>query len=104
MGLGYLVVAVLAASVAAFALQNTDPATVRFLFWRLEHVPLATLILVSFGAGLLIAAVPLAIRLGIWRSRARARETRLGTLEAAAAERDRQALRPPPQAPRTPQT
>ena len=94
-GLGYIVVAVLAASVAVFALQNTDPAIVRFLFWRLERVPIATLVLVSFGAGLLIAAVPLAIRLGIWRSRARSHETRLGVLEAAVAERDRQALRPP---------
>ena len=97
MGLGYVVVAVLAASVAVFALQNTDPATVRFLFWRLERVPLATLVLVSFGAGLLIAAVPLAIRLGIWRSRARSQQARAGMLEAAAGERDRQALRPPPQ-------
>src|SRR5262245_61776765 len=100
MGLGYLVVAIVAASVAIFALQNTDPATIRFMFWRLEHVPLAVLILVSFGVGLLIAAVPLAIKLGIWRSRARTREARVSALETAAAERDRRALRPPP--PRAP--
>jgi uncharacterized integral membrane protein len=99
MGLGYIVVAVLAASVAVFALQNTDPATVRFMFWRLEAVPLATLILASFGAGLLIVGVPLAIRLGIWRSRARSLETRVGMLETAVAERDRKALRPPPPQP-----
>ena len=104
MGLGYIVVAVLAAGVAVFALQNTDPAIVRFLFWRLDRVPIATLVLVSFGAGLLIAAVPLAIRLGIWRSRARSLEARIGTREAAAAERNREALRPPPQAPETPHT
>jgi uncharacterized integral membrane protein len=104
MGLGYIVVAVVAASVAVFALQNTDHATVRFLFWRLERVPIATLVLVAFGAGLLIAAVPLAIKLGIWRSRARSHQARVGTLEAAVAERDRQALRPPPKAPQTPQT
>ena len=97
MGVGYVVVAVLAASVTVFALQNTDPATVRFLFWRLQAVPLAALILASFGAGLLIAGVPLAVSLGIWRSRARSREARVGTLEAAAAERDRQAARTPPQ-------
>jgi uncharacterized integral membrane protein len=103
MGVGYVVVAVLAVSITVFALQNTDPGTVRFLFWRLEAVPLAVLILASFCAGLLIAGVPLAIRVGIWRSRARAREARVGTLEAAATERDRQALRPPPQAPKTPE-
>lgn len=99
MGVGYIAVAVLAVVITVFALQNTDPGTVRFLFWRLEAVPLALLILASFGAGLLIAGVPLAIRVGIWRSRARAREARVGALEAVAAERDRQAFRPPPQTP-----
>lgn len=95
MGVGYVVVAVVAVIVTVFALQNTDPAIVRFLFWRLERVPIAALVLVSFIAGLLLAGVPLAVRLGIWRSRARSREARVTALEAAAAERDRLALRPP---------
>jgi uncharacterized integral membrane protein len=93
--MGYVLVAIIAVGVTIFALQNTDPAIVRFLFWRLERVPIAALVLVSFGAGLLIALVPLAIRLGIWRSRARAREARVAMLEAAAEERGRQPLRPP---------
>ena len=62
---------------------------------RLLLLVLAVLILASFGAGLFIAGVPLAIRLSIWRSRARSREVRVGVLEATVAERDRQALRPP---------
>lgn len=96
MGVGYVVVAVVAVLVTVFALQNIDPAVVRFLFWRLERVPIAALVLVSFLAGLLLAGMPLAVRLGIWRSRARAREARVTALEAAAAERDRLAARPRP--------
>ena len=97
MVLGYVVVAVLAASVTLFALQNTDPATVRFLLWRLEAVPVAGLVLASLVAGLLIAGLPLAIRLGVWRSRARSLENRVKMLDAPAADRDRQTLRTPPQ-------
>jgi uncharacterized integral membrane protein len=96
MKLGYVVVAAVAVVVTVFALQNTDPATVRFLIWRLDTVPLAILVLVSLGAGLLIAGLPLAIRLSVWRSRARSHESRAGMLQAAVEERDRQLLRMPP--------
>ena len=100
MGVGYVIVAVVVAGVTVFALQNTDPAIVRFLFWRLERVPIAALVLVSFGAGLLLAAVPLWIRLGIWRSRARAREARVTALEtSAAADRVREPRSQEPQKP-----
>jgi uncharacterized integral membrane protein len=95
MGLGYLVVAVTAVLVTIFALQNTDPATVRLLIWRLETVPVAVLVLVALGAGLLIAGLPLAIKLGVWRSRARSFESRARMLETAVGERDRQLLKMP---------
>ena len=85
MKLGYLVVAVLAVIITIFALQNTTETTVRFAIWRLDAVPIAGLVLGSLGAGLLIAGVPLWIRLGIWRSRARSLQTRLGALDASAA-------------------
>lgn len=96
MRLGYVVVAVVAVLVTVFALQNTDPAIVRFLAWRVETVPLAILVLAALGAGLLIAGLPLAIRLGVWRSRARSYESRAGMLQSAVDERDRQLLRMPP--------
>lgn len=99
MRLGYVVVAAVAILVTVFALQNTDPAVVRFLAWRLETVPVAVLVLVTLGAGLLIAGVPLAIRLAVWRSRARSYESRIPALEAAARERERQPLRAPPRGP-----
>jgi uncharacterized integral membrane protein len=71
MAIGYLVVALLAAVVAVFALQNGAPATVRFLFWSLDGVPLAGLILGAFAAGLVIAGLPLGIQ--HWRARSQAR-------------------------------
>lgn len=96
MGLGYVLVAAVAVIVTVFALQNTDPATVRFLLWRVDTIPLALLVLAALGAGLLIAGLPLMIRLGVWRSRARSHETRAGMLQSAVEERDRQLLRMPP--------
>jgi len=95
MGLGYIVVAVTAVLVTVFALQNTDPATVRFLIWRSETVPLALLVLAALAAGVLAAGLPLGIRLGVWRSRARSLESRARMLETAVGERDRQLLKMP---------
>ena len=92
MGFGYVVVAGVAVIVTVFILQNTDPATVRFLMWRNDALPLALLLLGSVVAGLLVAGVPLAIRLSVWRSRARAHERRAGMLQTAVEERDRQIL------------
>lgn len=97
MKLGYMIVAVLAASVAVFALQNTDQTTVKFALWKLGGVPIAGLVLGSLGAGLLIAGLPLWIRLSVWRSRARSLDTRVKMLQGAVEERDRQILRMPPQ-------
>jgi len=84
MKLGYLVVAALAVIITIFALQNTAEITVRFAIWRLDGVPIAGLVLGSLGAGLLIAGAPLLIKLGIWRSRARSLQTRLGALDTSA--------------------
>ena len=79
--------------ITIFALQNANPASVRFLFWRVEAVPVAGLVLASLIAGLLIAGLPLAIRLGVWRSRARSLE---GRVKAPVEERDRPTPRTPP--------
>jgi uncharacterized integral membrane protein len=81
---GYLIVAIVAASVAVFALQNSEPATIRFLFWVIDGVPVAALVLLSLGAGVIVAGVPL--WLAGWRLRARARalEARVGALERPA--------------------
>jgi len=82
MALGYLVVAVLAAIVAVFALQNGAPATVTFLAWHLEGVPLAGLILGSLVAGMIIAGVPLGVQRWRARSQVRRLEARVRELDA----------------------
>ena len=94
MALGYLIVALVAAAIAVFALQNGTPTTVKFMIWNVDGIPLAGLILGAFGAGLFIAGVPLAIR--HWRARSHARrlETHVKTLQAERAERDK--MNPPP--------
>ncbi len=104
MAFGYLLVALLAASVAIFALQNTDPISVRFLFWSTQALPAAGVTLAALAIGLIVAGVPLAIARRRWRSRTRALEARVTTLESALGERDRAlASRPvPPTPPRPP--
>jgi len=101
MALGYLLVALIAASVAVFALQNSAPASVRFMVWTVEGLPLAAVALVALGAGLVVAGVPLWIGRWRWRSRARACQARIASLERALAEREesraRAELPPPPQ-------
>jgi uncharacterized integral membrane protein len=95
MKLGYLVVAALAVLITVFVLQNTAETTVRLAIWRLDGVPIAGLVLGSLGAGLLIAAIPLWIKLGIWRSRARSLQTRLGAIETSADKARQQSSKAP---------
>jgi uncharacterized integral membrane protein len=93
MALGYLLVALLAAAVAVFALQNSAQVSVRFLVWTLDGLPLAAVALASLGTGLVVAGLPLWIRSWRWHSRARSAEARVATLEKALAERDQTLLR-----------
>jgi len=90
----YLLVAIVAAVITVFALQNGAPTSIRFLLWKLETVPLATLILVALAAGVVLVGSPLVI--DRWRLRARVRE-----LEARAASAEAPLLQrtPPPEAP-----
>jgi uncharacterized integral membrane protein len=101
MALGYLIVALLAAAVAVFALQNGDPTRVRFLVWTLEGLPLAAVALVSLIVGLIVAGLPLWIRGWRWRSQARSAQARAAMLDKALAERDQMLLRrqAPPEPP-----
>jgi uncharacterized integral membrane protein len=89
--IGYLVVAVLAAAVAVFALQNGTPTPVRFIAWSLDGIPLAGLILGSFAAGLITGAVPLVVHRWRARSQVRRLEDQVRTLEA---QREQTPLRP----------
>jgi uncharacterized integral membrane protein len=99
MALGYLLVAVLAAAVAVFALQNSQATSVRFLGWTVDGLPLAAVSLIAFASGLLIAGIPFAVRSWRWRSRARSLERRLAALENQVADHERMLLQRPPASP-----
>ena len=41
----YLLLVLIGAATAIFAIQNTDPVVIRFISWRVEGMPLALVIL-----------------------------------------------------------
>ena len=53
----YLLVAMLGAAAAFFALQNTEPVVLTFFHWRSAGLPLSLLMLFSALAGVLLAAL-----------------------------------------------
>jgi len=101
MNVGYVLVALIAAAVTVFAIQNSAPTAVAFLFWQRDGMPVSALILVSLAAGLALAGLPLAIQKWRLGARVRALEARVRMLEAAVEDRTRAVLGQPPP-PRTP--
>ena len=99
MALGYLLVALIAATVAVFALQNSAPTPVRFLVWSTETLPLAALILAALAGGLVVAGLPLLIRSWRLRSRLGSAERRIAELEQAARARQIPPAPSPPEVP-----
>src|SRR5262249_6334575 len=80
---GYLIVALVAAGVAVFALQNGEPTPVHFILWTVEGFPLAGLILLALACGIVLAGVPLLIQRWRLRGRLLAAERRVAELDAA---------------------
>ena len=80
----YLLVAVVASGITIFALQNTTPVSLRFLLWSLPETPLATVILISVVAGIVLVGLPSSISRWRLRGRARSLEARLAAAEARA--------------------
>ena len=89
MAFGYLVVALLAAAVATFALQNSEAVTIHFLFWSFRPLPIAGVTLAALAVGLIVAGVPLALARRRWRVRSRGFETRVTELQTSLAARER---------------
>ena len=89
MAFGYLVVALLAAAIATFALQNSEAVTIHFLFWSFRPLPIAGVTLAALAVGLIVAGLPLALARRRWRLRSRGLEARVATLESSLAERER---------------
>ena len=84
MALAYLLMALVGAACAVFALQNLDPVVIRFLGWRVEGMPLALVILLSVLGGLVFASCVGFLRYWKLRSRLRQAEARLAAQERPA--------------------
>jgi len=89
MTLAYLLMALVGAACAVFALQNMDPVVIRFLGWRVEGMPLALVILLSLLGGLVLASCVGLLR--HWKLRSRIRQ-----LEAQLAAQERPGTPTPP--------
>jgi uncharacterized integral membrane protein len=96
MGLAYVLVGLLSAAVAVFALQNTQPMSLKFISWSIENVPLAGAVLASLAIGLILAAVPLSIANWRLRSRVRTLEQKVSMLETTLTAREPSHLTPRP--------
>lgn len=84
MTLAYLLMALVGAACAVFALQNLDPVVIRFLGWRVEGMPLALVILVSVLGGLIFASCVGLLRHWKLRSRIRQLEAQMAAQERLA--------------------
>ena len=84
MGIMYVLMILVGAAGAIFALQNIDPVVIRFLFWRIEGAPLAMVIILSIAiGGVLTSLVGIVQQLKL-RSRIRKLEHSLAQATAAA--------------------
>ena len=84
MTLAYLLMAVVGALCAVFALQNMNPVVISFLGWRVEGMPLALVILLSVLGGLIFASCLGLLRHWKLRSRLRQLEAQLAAQERPA--------------------
>jgi uncharacterized integral membrane protein len=89
MTLAYLLLVLVGAACAIFALQNMDPVVIRFVTWRVEGMPLGLVILLSILGGVIFASGVSLIR--HWKQRSRIRQ-----LEARLSAAERPTLPPPP--------
>ena len=83
----YLLMAVVGAAAAIFALQNIDPVVIRFLTWRIEGAPLSMVIMLSILAGVVLTSLIGFVRQWKLRSRIRQLENRLARLPMAETEK-----------------
>ena len=81
MTFAYLLLILVGAACAVFAVQNMDPVVIRFVTWRVEGMPLGFVILLSLLGGLVFASVIGLIRHWKLRSRIRQLEARLQAAE-----------------------
>jgi uncharacterized integral membrane protein len=88
----YVLMALVGASAAIFAIQNLDPVVIRFLGWRVDGMPVALVILLSAFIGIVFAALSGFAQQ--WRLRSRVRQLENQVSQLSAAEVQRGAQRP----------
>ena len=88
----YLLVALIGAAIALFAIQNINPVVVRFLGWQIESA-LSLVILLSVVIGIVVASLMGLVRHWTLRARIRQLESRLAQLGAADQPRPDQIVR-----------
>ncbi len=93
MAVAYLLVALIGAAIALFAIQNINPVVVRFLGWQIESA-LSLVVLLSTVIGTVMASLVGFVRHWKLRSRIRQLERRLAELGAATEQRQDQIVRP----------
>jgi uncharacterized integral membrane protein len=81
MTLAYILLVLVGAACAVFALQNMDQVVIRFLGWRVDGMPLALVILLSVLGGLIFASCVGLLRYWKLRSRIRQLEAKLAAAE-----------------------
>jgi uncharacterized integral membrane protein len=81
----YVIMILVGAAAAVFAIQNIDPVVIRFLGWRIEGMPLALVIVLSALAGLVFATMIALVQQIRLRSRIRALERQRAALTAPVA-------------------
>ena len=89
----YLLVALIGAVIALFAIQNINPVVIRFLGWQIESA-LSLVVLLSIVIGIVLASLIGLVRHWKLRSRIRQLESRLAQLGPADQQRPDQIPRP----------
>ena len=80
MSMAYLLVALLGAAIALFAVQNNSPVVIRFLVWQFEGA-LSLVVLLSVLVGVILTALLGVVRYWKLRSRIRQLEDKLARSE-----------------------
>ena len=95
MGVAYLLVALLGAAIAVFAIQNNSTVVIRFLAWQLEGA-LSLVILLSALVGIVLTSMLGAVRHWKLRSRIRQLENQLARIPAPASPTSQSVTQEPP--------
>ncbi len=82
----YLLVALIGAAGAIFALQNIDPVVIRFLGWRIEGAPLALVLMLSMIMGIVLTSLIGIVQQWKLKSKIRQLQARLAQVSAATTE------------------